>query len=100
MGVETWKINVKAREALTRAWLNVNRLQINAARDTVFIKGVLDFVGGKVDASSPIAVTVQLNKVEREIMTIKGVKHVQWKLEGWQKSARNRWEIAAKKAIE
>ena len=91
MSLDSWKINTKVKIILARNWVDTQQILITTVKDTVFIKGKLDFTGAKVDPESAISVATQLKKVEREIEGIKEVKHVTWKLEKWQK-AKGKWE--------
>jgi hypothetical protein len=91
MGVEAWKINNQVKIILSRNWINVPKLLVNTVKDTVCIKGELGFTGDKVDGHSEFAVANQLRKAEREILALRNVRHVDWRLSGWRKS-KNRWE--------
>ncbi len=91
MGMESWKINNKVKIILSRNWVNVPGLLVNTVKDTVCIKGELAFTGDKVDGHNELAVSSQLRKVEREILALRDVRHVDWRITGWQKK-KNRWE--------
>ena len=91
MGVEAWKVNSKVKIILSRNWVNVPGLLVNTVKDTVCIKGELVFTGDKVDGHNELAVSSQLRKVEREILALRDVRHVDWRITGWQKK-KNRWE--------
>lgn len=91
MGMESWKINNKVKIILNRNWVNVPRLLVNTVKDTVCIKGELSFMGDKVDGHNELAVSSQLRKVEREILALRDIRHVDWRISGWQKK-KNRWE--------
>jgi len=91
MGVEAWKINNKVNIILTRNWIDTPKLLVNTVKYTVCIKGELSFTGDKVDGHSEFVVANQLRKAEREILALRDVRHVDWRLTGWRKS-KNRWE--------
>ena len=91
MGMEAWKVNSKVKIILSRNWVDVPRLLVNTVKDTVCIKGELSFMGDKVDGHNDLVVSSQLRKVEREIMALRDIRHVDWRITGWQKK-KNRWE--------
>jgi len=91
MGMEAWKINSKVKIILSRNWVDVPRLLVNTVKDTVCIKGELSFMGDKVDGHNDLVVSSQLRKVEREILALRDIRHVDWRITGWQKK-KNRWE--------
>ena len=91
MGMEGWKVNNKVKIILSRNWINIPRLLVNTVRNTVCIKGELSFTGDKVDGHSEFAVSNQLRKVEREILALRDIRHVDWRITGWRK-LKNRWE--------
>jgi hypothetical protein len=91
MGVDAWKVNSKVKIILSRNWVDVPRLLVNTVKDTVCIKGDLSFTGGKVDGHNELAVSSQLRKVEREVLALPDIRHVDWRITGWQKK-KNRWE--------
>ncbi len=91
MGMEAWKTNSKVRIILSKNWIDGTRLLVNTVKNTVCIKGELFFTGGKVDGNSEFVVSNQLRKAEREILALRDVRHVDWKLTAWRKS-KNRWE--------
>jgi len=91
MGVEAWKINSKVKIILSRNWIDLPKLLVNTVKDTVCIKGELSFTGDTVDGHSEFAVASQLRKVEREILALRDVRHVDWRITGWRKF-KNRWE--------
>jgi len=91
MSVEAWKVNNKVKIILSKNWVDVPKLLVNTVKDTVCIKGELYFRGDKVDGHSDYSVSNQLRKVEREILAIRDIKHVDWRLVGWQKR-KSKWE--------
>lgn len=95
MTLDAWKINSKVKIILARNWLNTQSVMVNTVKDTVCIKGKLNFTGGKVDMESAIAVAAQMKKIESEIEGIKEIKHVSWKLGKWHKS-KGKWERSAR----
>jgi len=99
MGMEAWKINNKVRIILSRNWINVSKLLVNTVKNTVCIKGELFFTGSNVDGNSEFAVSNQLRKAEREILALRDIRHVDWKLTAWRK-LKNRWEREGFKAPE
>jgi len=91
MGLKGWEINNKVRQALTKNWIDTNRVMVNTIKDSVFIKGELCFTGGRIDRDSVLAISSQLQKTEREILGIAGVKFLKWELAGWTKQ-RGKWD--------
>lgn len=91
MGLKGWEINSKVKQALTKSWIDTNKLVVNTIKDTVFVKGELVFTGGNIDRDSALAISSQLQKTEREIVGISGVKFLKWELVGWKKE-RGKWE--------
>ena len=89
--MEAWKINNKVKIILNRNWINVPRLIVNTVKNTVCIKGELSFTGDKVDGHSEFAVSNQLRKAEREILALRDIRYVEWRIIGWQKK-KNKWE--------
>jgi len=94
MTQDAWRINSKVKIILARNWMDTQSILVNTVKDTVFIKGKLNFTGGKVDIESGIAVAAQMKKIESEIEAIKEVKHVSWKLSKWHKK-KGKWERKA-----
>jgi hypothetical protein len=99
MGVEEWKINTQVKIILSRNWIDVPKLLVTTVKNTVCIKGELSFTGDKVDGRNEPAVSNQLRKVEREILALRNVRHVDWRISGWRK-AKNRWEREGMKPSE
>lgn len=91
MGLKGWEINSKVKQALTKNWIDMNKVMVNTIKDTVFIKGDLFFNGGNIDQDSVLSVANQLKKAEREIIGISGVKFLKWEIAGWTKE-RGKWE--------
>jgi len=99
MSVEAWKVNSKVKIILSRNWIDIPKLLVNTVKDTVCIKGELSFTGDRVDGHSEFVVSNQLKKVEREILTIRNIRHVDWRIVGWRKS-KNKWEREGAKPSE
>jgi len=91
MGMEEWKINTQVKIILNRNWIDVPKLLVSTVKNTVCIKGELSFTGDKVDGRNEPAVSSQLRKAEREILALRNVRYVDWRITGWRKT-KTKWE--------
>ncbi|MDA3792686.1 MAG: hypothetical protein PF545_03375 [Elusimicrobia bacterium] len=84
MSKKDWEINNTVKQVLTKNHIDTLQLKISTVKDSVNIKGKLNFKGGKIEANDELIIIQHMRKTERELKRgLKEVKHIKWDLEGW-----------------
>jgi hypothetical protein len=83
--VKDWELNVKIKAEFVRHWIDVQEINISAARGVVYVRGKLAFKGGKVDTTSELSISKQLKSVERSVRSVPGVVDIKFDFAEWEK---------------
>ncbi len=93
MEVSDYRLNASVRSILFRHWIDLQRLSFGSFRGTIRVKGELSFLGSNASANLG-----QLETIESEIRSIRGVKRVCFELSNWSRSDHGKWTCSDKRS--